>query len=261
MITISVSNLKGGCSKSTTASSLAAGLVQRGFRVLTIDLDAQANITTTAGINPNIQAEKTVKGLMAGTPLNEIVVKTPLGDTVPSCLEVLDADKVFTSINAIRLIKKAVMPYADNYDFCILDTPPHPGIMTVNGLCFSDYVIIPVNAAFFSMAGVDFLRRVMNEVREVENPNLKVLGILLTRYNPRTKFGREAAESFAKMANRMGTTLFDSTIRQAVVVEETQANGIDIMNGAKGTKVADDYSKFIDEVLARLGIDNKEEKV
>ena len=252
---IIVANWKGGCGKTTTASALASGLKSRGYRTLVIDLDPQGNLTTTTGVEED-SIEKTIKEFLQGEPLENVIIKSQMGDVVPCDLNLLDADRVFTQVGAIKMLKKALAKVEDNYDFCIMDAPPHPGILALNGLVACDYVLIPVHAAIFSIAGVIYLEKILDEVKEDENPDINVIGILRTRYNSRTKFGKQAASYLANLSQALDTTIFDTTIRQGVAVEQTQADGTDVITGAPDSKVAQDYEKFIDEFIERI---NKEE--
>ena len=252
---IIVANWKGGCGKTTTASALASGLKSRGYRTLVIDLDPQGNLTTTTGAEED-SIEKTIKEFLQGEPLENIIIKSQMGDVIPCDLNLLDADRVFPQVGAIRMLKKALAKVEDNYDYCIMDAPPHPGILALNRLVACDYVPIPVHAAIFSIAGVIYLEKILDEVKEDENPDIKVIGILLTRYNSRTKFGKHAADYLANLSQALSTSLFDTTIRQGVAVEQTQADGTDVITGAPDSKVAQDYEKFIDEFIERI---NKEE--
>ena len=196
---IIVANWKGGCGKTTTASALASGLKSRGYRTLVIDLDPQGNLTTTTGAEED-SIEKTIKEFLQGEPLENIIIKSQMGDVIPCDLNLLDADRVFTQVGAIRMLKKALAKVEDNYDYCIMDAPPPPGILALNGLVACDYVLIPVHAAIFSIAGVIYLEKILDEVKEDENPDIKVIGILLTRYNSRTKFGKHAADYLANLS-------------------------------------------------------------
>ena len=103
---IIVANWKGGCGKTTTASALASGLKSRGYRTLVIDLDPQGNLTTTTGVEED-SIEKTIKEFLQGEPLENVIIKSQMGDVVPCDLNLLDADRVFTQVGAIKMLKKA----------------------------------------------------------------------------------------------------------------------------------------------------------
>ncbi len=254
---IIVANWKGGCGKTTTASALASGLKARGYKTLVIDLDPQGNLTTTTGVDED-SIQKSIKDFLQGETLENVIIKSQMGDVIPCNLDLLDADRVFTQVGAIRMLKKALAKIEDQYDYCIMDAPPHPGILALNGLVACDYVLIPVHAAIFSIAGVMYLEKILDEIKEDENPNIKVIGILLTRYNPRTNFGKQAAQYISNLSTALNTSLFNATIRQGVAVEQTQSEGTDVITGAPDSKVAQDYEKFIDEFVER--VESKEAK-
>ena len=113
---IIVANWKGGCGKTTTASALASGLKSRGYRTLVIDLDPQGNLTTTTGVDED-SIERTIKEFLQGEPLENVIIKSQMGDVVPCDLNLLDADRVFTQVGAIKMLKKALAKIEDNYDF------------------------------------------------------------------------------------------------------------------------------------------------
>ena len=259
MIGILVANFKGGVSKTTTAAALASGLKKRGYRILSVDLDAQGNLTTSAGLVAEA-IPLTVRDLLEKKDsFDDVVIEdTTIGDLIACNLNLIDADRVFTRIGDHKLLKKALSAVEDRYDFAIMDCPPYPGIMAFSGMTATKYVIIPVNAAAFSIQGVDYLNTVTQMIREDDNPNQKDLGILITRYNPRTRFGKEASEAIRQIAESMGTTVFNSTIRQAVAVEESQAQRQDILTAAPTSRVAQDYESFVDEVLERLQAEGEE---
>lgn len=247
---ITICNQKGGVGKTTTASAIAAGLKNRGFKVLSIDTDPQGNLTASVGFNPDDEDLNTLDNLYSGTALFESTVKqdTVIGDFIPCSLSLSDADRRLTQYGAFRLLKSILEPIADRYDYCIVDAPPSLGILSVNDLIASNSVIIPVNAAAFSIQGINALVRILSDI-EKDNPNIKIEGILLTRFNARTNLSKDVKEVLNEIALSLGTKVFNTTIRQGVAIEAAQADKLDIFTAAPRSGVAKDYNNFIDEFL------------
>ena len=135
-----------------------------------------------------------------------------------------------------------------DYDVVILDTPPSLGILTINALTASTSIIIPANADFFSMYGISQLGETIESVKEYTNPRLKIDGVLLTRYTGRTILSRDMAENIGKLAERLETKVFKTTIREAVSVREAQVSQQSIFVQAPQAKVTQDYTDFINEL-------------
>lgn len=253
MITIAIMNQKGGVGKTTTAAELAANLVKKGKRVLLIDADPQGNLTFAAGVNPDDSDHKTLKDVFdKKCSIKEAVYYTHShGALIPNNILMASADRTYVGIGAMKILRTALKKTRD-WEFCIIDAPPTLGMLTWNVLIASDYLIIPVNAAAFSIKGLAALHDTIRDVKASENRSLKVLGILLTRYNSRTKLGKSAREDLQKIAQTMKTTVFTSTIRQSVQIEVAQLQQTCLSVSAPTSKVCADYAAFADEVEERL---------
>lgn len=147
-----------------------------------------------------------------------------------------------------RLLINILNKQKENYDFCVIDAPPSPGILSLNILVASDKIVIPVNAAAFSLQGVQSLNRIIDEVK-VDNPTLMIQGILITRSNPMTNLNKDVTEVLKEMAKTINTRLFETTIRQGVAIETAQAGHLDFFTAAPKSGVAKDHDGFIDEFL------------
>ena len=148
-------------------------------------------------------------------------------------------------------LKEALEKIEKNYDFCIIDTPPALGILTINALTASDSVIIPAQADIYSLQGIENLEETIKAVKKYCNPNLKIEGILLTRYNPRTILSREVSEMAEKLAEKLETKLFKAKIRDAVAVKEAQISQESLFKYAPKSNVTKDYEGFINEFLGK----------
>lgn len=236
---IAIINQKGGVGKSTTAEALAAGLHLKGYRVLSIDLDAQANLSYTAGASTN---GATVLGVLTGeVKAADAIQQTATGDIIAASKALAGADAFISDTGKEYRLKEALEPISGAYDFIISDTPPALGILTINALTACDSVIIPAQADIYSLQGIEQLAETMKPVKKYCNPALSIEGILLTRYSPRSILSREVAELAEQLAARLETRLFKATIRDAVAVKEAQISQESIFNYAPKAKVTEDY--------------------
>ena len=256
MITISISNQKGGVGKTTTSSTLGAYLVKKKKRVLIIDSDPQGNLTQSMGINPD--DVKTLDLVFDGKcDLSDIIVKKTIGDLCPCSLSLSDADRRYTQYKAYNMLSSALKKVSDQYDYCVIDSPPSLGILSLNDLIASDYVVVPVNAASFSIQGIKALTEIINEIKD-ENPNIKISGLLITRYNKRTKLSKDVLEVLDDIAKKIDTKVFEAKIRQGVAIEVSQADEKDLFSSAPKSSVAGDYEKFCKELIKDINKNEKE---
>lgn len=248
MKTIAIANRKGGVGKSTTAAALMGGLTMRGYRVLGIDLDAQRNLSsTTRG-----RGDKTVLGVLTGEiTAAEAINHTKLGDVIPASRSLSGADTILTETGKEYRLREALATVADNYDYCIIDCPPALGILTVNALTAADSVIIPAQADLYSLEGIEDLYEAIQPVRKYCNPKLTIMGVLLTRYNGRSNLTQDATTLAERLAAKIGTTLFNTRIREGVAVKEAQITQENLFTYAPKSNVTGDYNAFIEEVLER----------
>lgn len=244
---LAIINQKGGVGKSTTAEALAAGLSLKGYKTLSIDLDAQSNMTYTAGAKTD---GATALGVLTGeVDIAAAIQHTDSGDIIAASKALAGADAFITNTGKEYRLKEALEPIRAEYDFIIVDTPPALGILTINALTACDSVIIPAQADIYSIQGIEQLAETMKPVKKYTNPALTIEGILLTRYSPRSVLSREVAELAEKIAAKLGTKLFKATIREAVAVKEAQISQQSLYSYAPKAKVTEDYNRFIAELL------------
>ena len=219
---IGIINQKGGVSKTSTALALWSGLPKlKNLKTLCIDLDPQCNLTVSSGAK--MDSATILDVLLEKIPLQNAVQHTKLGDVIASHKGLSGIEVLLTQVGREYKLKNALKALSD-YDVVILDTPPSLGILTINALTASTSVIIPANADFFSMYGISQLDETIESVKEYTNPGLKIDGVLLTRYTDRTVLSRDMAENIKKLAERLKTKVFKTTIREAVSVRENFIN-------------------------------------
>lgn len=250
MKTIAIANRKGGVGKSTTASALSAGLQKKGYRVLTIDLDAQRNLSTTLKAKTDA---KTVLGVITGEiTAKEAIQHMENGDVIAASKGLSGADLIITETGKEYRLKEALESVSDVYDFCIIDCPPALNILTINALVAADGVLIPAQADLYSLEGIKDLSEVMQPVIKYCNANLKIYGILLTRYSSRSVLSKDATTLAKRLAEQLKTIVFTTTIREAVAVKEAQISQKSLFDYAPNANVTMDYKIFIDEFIQRI---------
>lgn len=255
MKVISISNIKGGVSKTSTAATLAAGLNKRGYRVLLIDSDPQMNLTMCFTQEPEEGTPSLYSIYDNEAAIDDIKVTIKDGlDLVLGDFELCSADmEFFKKAGSLKLLSKAIKAMNTNYDYVILDTPPNLGFLSLNAFMVSDYIVTPMVADSFSLKAIRLLKKTLDEVAEDTERKIPVAGILLTRYTDRTNVARLLEDSVVKAAKLLDTTVFKSRIRQATVVQESQIVKMDLFEYAPKAPVTKDYDDFIDELLERIG--------
>ena len=243
---LAVANQKGGVGKSTTALALVAGL-QKRRKVLVIDLDPQGNLTSTLGADGSTGGA--LEAINYPKEARDYIQHTDGGDILPSTPGLSGADLTFTGNGKEYLLREALATVAKDYDYCIIDTPPALGILTVNALAAAHGVIIPTQADVYSLQGLGQLAATIAAVKEYANPKLSIMGVLLTRHNPRAIIRREAAETLRDTARQLGSKVYKHFIRECTALVEAQAVREDIFTYAPKSNAAQDYGDFIREVI------------
>lgn len=244
---ITVTNQKGGVGKTTTASALIAGLHQRGARVLGVDLDPQGNLGFTLGLD--IGENRTIYDVLKGNcRLEEAIAPTEYGDVIPSDIMLSVAEMEFTAPRREFMLEQHLSAVLPRYDFVIIDTPPALNILTVNAYVASNSLIVPMEAEILSLVGITQLQETIETVRASFNPNLRVLGILLNKFNPRLTLSQEVLELAEQVAEQLGSHVFESKIRRSVGVAMAPAHGQSVVTFQPKSKPALDLLAVVDVV-------------
>lgn len=247
---ISISNQKGGVGKTTTTAAIAAGYKQKGYKVLCVDLDPQANLSFSAGAET--EDCPTIYEILKGeAKANFSIQKLPSFDVISSNILLSGIELEFTQTGREYLLQENIAQVKDKYDYIFIDTPPALSILTVNAFTASDYIIIPMIADIFSLQGIAQLSETIDRVRKYCNPNLKVAGIVLTKYNKRTVLSREIKATAELIAKELKTVIFNNTIRSSVAIMEAQTNQQDIFNYAPKNAATQDYYDLVEEFIER----------
>lgn len=247
---ISVTNQKGGVGKTTTTGAVAAGYKLKGYKVLCVDLDPQANLSFSAGAET--EDCPTIYEILKGEANTSFSIqKMDSFDIISSNILLSGIELEFTQTGREYLLKEALSSVKDKYDYIFLDTPPALSILTVNAFTASDFIIIPMLADIFSLQGIAQLSETIDRVRRYCNSNVKVEGIVLTKFNMRTVLSREIKGTAELIAERLNTEIFNTTIRSSVAVMEAQTNQLDIYNYSPKNGAAKDYMDLVEELIER----------
>ncbi len=249
MKTIAIINQKGGVGKTTTALSLSSALSRQGKKVLSVDLDPQRNLSYA--MNANTTEKHVLSVLQSSTEMVESIQKIPQGDVLASSPFLVAAETMFIQVGKEFLLKEALVTVTEIYDFCILDAPPTLGIMTINALTAAESVIIPAQADIFSFQGIEDLAFNIQSVKKYFNPDLSILGILLTRYNSRSVVTREVSELIERHASKLNTALFQVKIRECSALKESQVMQKNIFDYAPKSNATADYTALAQEILQK----------
>lgn len=247
---ISVSNQKGGVGKTTTTCAVAAGLKKRGFRVLALDLDPQGNLGFHVGADTDTSAT-IYDVLKEDMKLQYAIQKMPAMDVITSSILLSGIELEFTGTGREYLLKEALEPVQEMYDYILIDTPPALGILTINAFTASDFIVVPMLPDIFSLQGIAQLYETVVRVQKYCNRNLMIAGILLTRFSPTTLLGREVRGTAELIAKDLQIRVFDAYIRSSVVAGEAQSVQKSLFDYAPHATVTRDYDKFIGELLAK----------
>ncbi len=250
---IALTNQKGGVGKTTSTANLGAALVLKGKKVLVIDLDPQAHLTTSLGVK-EYELDKTIYEVFKGTvSINEALIDLGrpggLFWLLPSSLTFSVADTEFSSeAGREYLLKEALQELEQKFDYVLIDCPPSLGLLTINGFTAAEEVYIPLQTEFLAMHGMTQLLQVYNVVKKRVNPDLQITGIIGTMYDSRKKLNREVIE---KIENHFGDRLFKTIIRTNISLAEAPSFGKDIFTYRPDSAGAEDYAALADEVLQR----------
>ncbi|GAB1477086.1 AAA family ATPase [Bacillota bacterium] len=257
--TLVITNQKGGVGKTSTASAIAGGLQEKGYKILAVDMDPQGNLGFC--LDAEIDNSPTVYELMKGTAKIEDVIQSKKGiDIIPSNILLSGAELEFTKMGREFLLRNGIAPVVDNYDLVIIDTPPALNILTVNAYTATDYLIIPMVPEILSLLGISQLRETIELVKSVYNPKVEVLGILLNKYDKRRVLTRDVEDMAKMIAKELNSRVFDTKIRSSVAVAEAPAHGESVYRHAPRSNATRDYRNFIKELISEKGMKLNGEK-
>ena len=248
---LTLANQKGGVGKTTTAVNLAAFLGKKRKSVLVIDLDPQGNATSGLGID---------KGELESTIYDVIVNDEPIRNSIlessaknvnicPTNINLAGAEiELVNVMSREQVLKNAIKPVKNEYDYIIIDCPPSLSILTINALTASDGIIIPIQGEYYALEGLTQLVDTINIVKKKLNKNLSILGVILTMFDRRTQLTRQVEE---EVVNYFGDKVFATHIPRNVRLAEAPSHGVAILDYDKNSKGSKAYEALATEVIKR----------
>ena len=247
MKVIAIANQKGGVAKTTTTHNLGVALAAKGKRVLLIALDSQASLTISVGLEP-LEVKRTIVDVLRkdGVPIRECIerisdrlhIVTSIIDLAPMEMELL------SRASREKILDRALRPVRGEYDFILVDCPPQLSILTINALSCADGVIIPVKTDYLAYRGLTQLQDSIQEIQELINPELKVLGVIATLYEKRVADDNEILAALRKEYNLLGV------IKRLAVAKKGIYDGLAVVEQTPGSEISIEYNKIADMIIA-----------
>ena len=255
---ISIANFKGGVGKTTTAINLAAGLIMQGKKVLLIDIDPQANLTQSLGltdeVDTSIYSVLRKEAFGEKSKLLDARLQVQNLDLIPAALELASAELELASVYGREQILAQLLKKVKNYDFVLIDCPPSMGMLTINALVASDYVLIPLQAEFLPLKGAKSFLKHFKSIQRL-NEELTLLGFVLTKYDARKKMNQRVKAQLEKEFPK--GQVFNTLIRTNIALAKAQEAGTDIFTFDKRSHGAFDYEDLTREFLSKIKSKNK----
>ncbi|AQS57753.1 ParA family protein [Desulforamulus ferrireducens] len=249
---IAIANQKGGVAKTTTAVNVGASLALMGQPVLLVDIDPQGNATSGLGIDKN-QLERCVYDVLINDiAASEVIIPTGIRnlDVLPSTIQLAGAEVEMVSLLAReQILKRALSPLKEKYQYIIIDCPPSLGLLTLNALAAADSLLIPIQCEFYALEGVGQLMNTVQLVQKHLNQNLEIEGVLLTMFDARLNLSIQVVDEVKKV---FGNKVFKNIIPRNVRLSEAPSHGIPVVIYDPKSKGSEAYQELAKEVM---GID------
>ena len=245
---ISITNQKGGVGKTTTSINLAAALVERGKRILVIDMDLQGNATVGCGVDPEEVQHTIYDLLLLETTTKQAIVKSDSGvDVLTANGDLAGAQvELLNEIGREMRLQKALVEVKEDYDYIFIDCPPALNVLTINALVASNSVLIPMQCEYFALEGLSALISTIRKIRETLNPSLNIEGLLRTMFDGRNSLSNEVSN---QLQTHFGDKVYKTVVPRNVRLAEAPSYGEPAMSYAPASKGAKAYAALAEEIL------------
>ena len=248
---LAITNQKGGVGKTTTSINLAASLVTAGRRVLLVDLDPQGNATMGSGIDKRGLKSTVYQVLLGEASISSVRVRSQSGgfDVIPANRELAGAEVEMVDLEARETrLKTALDEIREQYDFVLVDCPPALNLLTVNGLCAANAVMIPMQCEYYALEGLSDLVQTIKKVRVNLNPELEIDGLLRTMYDPRNMLAQQVSD---QLQQHFGDKVYRTVIPRNIRLAEAPSHGLPVLNFDRQSKGALAYLALAGEMLGK----------
>ena len=246
---IAIVNQKGGVGKTTTAVNLTAALTERGRRVLLCDFDPQANATSGLGVDKRKTGKTIYDSLINGADPNSAIQQTKFGWLLPSDSALAGAGvELIGARDREHQLRRVLQPLAEKFDYILIDCPPSLELLTLNGLCAADGILIPVQCEYYALEGLSDLMATLRAVKRRVNPGLEIFGVVLTMYDGRTNFSAQVAQEVRRhFPGKVFTTMIPRNVRLA----EAPSHGLPATAYDRTSRGAQAYGQLAAEICQK----------
>lgn len=247
---IAVVNQKGGVGKTTTAVNLTAALHDLGLKVLLCDFDPQANATSGLGLDKRKIKNSVYDVIINGVEAKDAIVHTKYGDVLPSTADLAGAAvELINAQGRERQLDRALERVKSQYDVIFIDCPPSLELLTLNGLCAADSILVPVQCEYYALEGLSDLMSTLRAVKRSLNPSLEIFGVVLTMFDGRTNFSTQVAQ---EVRRHFPGKVFSAVIPRNIRLAEAPSHGIPVTAYDRSSRGAKAYSAVAEEMKKKL---------
>jgi len=247
---IAVVNQKGGVGKTTSAVNLTAALHDLGLNVLLCDFDPQANATSGMGVDKRKIKYSIYDVTINEVPVENAIISTKYGDILPSAADLAGATvELITATHRERQLEKALQNIKGKYDIIFIDCPPSLELLTLNGLCAADGILVPVQCEYYALEGLSDLMSTLRMVKRKMNPRLEIFGVALTMFDGRTNFSTQVAQ---EVRRHFPGKVFATVIPRNIRLAEAPSHGIPVTAYDRSSRGAAAYKAMAEEIKAKL---------
>ena len=247
---LAVVNQKGGVGKTTSAVNLTAALHDLGLKVLLCDFDPQANATSGLGLEKRKIKYSVYDVTINNVPTAEAIVSTKYGDVLPSSADLAGATvELIGAEHRERQLSKALEQVRDRYDVILIDCPPSLELLTLNGLCAADGILVPVQCEYYALEGLSDLMSTLRTVKKRLNPRLEIFGVALTMFDGRTNFSTQVAQ---EVRRHFPGKVFATVIPRNIRLAEAPSHGIPVTAYDRSSRGAKAYKDMAEEIKKKL---------